>query len=110
MPRKILAEHSAVRSDVAEVHRLATALEQQKPVERLDEERRRLVNRAQDRLAIVGKLAEEADEVLRALAVESRCRLVEEQQRRAACELDDDRETFVCLDTLRRKARASERS
>ena len=42
-------------------------------------------------IPIVYELAEEADEVLRTLAVK-------EQQRRAACELDDDREP-LCAST-----------
>ena len=60
-------------------------------------------------IPIVCELAEEAGEVPRALTVESRCRLVGEQQRRAACKLDADREPFVCLDTLRRKKEEPER-
>ena len=60
--------------------RLAAALEKEELVECLDEERRRLVDRAQDRLAAVCELAEEADEVPRALAIETRGRLVEEEE------------------------------
>ena len=55
------------------------------------------MDRAEDRLAIVGKLAEEADEVPRALTVETRRRLIEEEQRRATSELDTDGETLASL-------------
>jgi hypothetical protein len=72
--------------------------EQEKPVKLVKEQGRRLVDRDEHRLAVVGELAEEAEDVERRLAVEARRRLVEEQQDRLGDELDDDHDPLALLD------------
>lgn len=80
IPLEIADEIPRVRTDRAKVDRLATSLEQQQPVERLEEERVRLVNRAQDLLAGSGEFAQESDDIVSALTVQTGSWFVQEEQ------------------------------
>ena len=56
------------------------------------------MNCAKDGLAVVGKLAQETDEVPRGLAVETGRGLVKEEQRGATGEFNTDGETLASFD------------
>ena len=87
---EVVDEHVGPFTDVAEVHSLSTLAEEQKPIEYLEELRRRLVNRAHDRLTAIGELAEEARNRPCALGVKAGRRLVKEDERRLRNKLDGD--------------------
>jgi hypothetical protein len=85
---------------------LSAALKKQKAVELREEEGVGLMDGAEDALASGSQLAQEPDDVEGALAIETRRRLVEEEQQLGlGRELDADRET---LTRLNRQAKAGE--
>ena len=95
-----------VLADCAVVHGAPAGLEEEEAVEVLEEEGVGLVDRAQDRNPAGGEFAEEANDVVRRLAVEARGRLVEEEEElRLGRELDADRNALAALD---RQAEAGE--
>ena len=98
IPLKVLNERLTSLSKIPKVHRLPALAEQQQPVEHLEQLRARLVDRADDRLAAVREVAEEARDRPRALRVEAGGGLVEEDERRLGDELDGDGRALAVLD------------
>ena len=88
-----------VLPEVAKVDGLATLLQQQEAVEGLEQLGRRLVDGGEDGLSVVRELAQQQHDRPRRLRVETRSRLVEEdEQGRLGDQLDTDSETFALLD------------
>jgi hypothetical protein len=88
--------------------RFTTPLQQQETVEAGEQERRRLVNRAKNGLALVREFPQEPDDVPRALTVQSRGRFVQKQQELGfRSELDTDRKTLAGFDVQRYDDRIS---
>jgi hypothetical protein len=68
---EVLTKDVRVLADVAEVDGASTGLEEKKTVEVLEEHRVRLVDRTEDGLTGGGELAEETDDVVGGLAIET---------------------------------------
>ena len=99
-----------VLAEVAKEDRRAALFEKQEAVELLEELGRRLVDRSEDGLAVVGELAEEEHDRPRRLRVETRGRLVEEDEEGGlGGELDADREALALLDVEAHADLADER-
>ena len=91
-------------------YRFTAPLQQQQPIETLEQERRRLMDRTQDRLPMVRQLPQEPDNVPCALAVETRGRFIkEEKQLRLASELYTNRQPLPCFDSKAQHQSISER-
>lgn len=96
---KVVDEGRGVLANVTKVDTLAATLEEKQAVELLEEGRAGLVNRAKNGLASGCQLLEEANNVPRALAVQTTGRLVqEEQQFRLGRKLDADGDTLALFD------------
>lgn len=68
-------------AQIAEIHSLTADLEEEQSVEDLEQFSRRLVNRAQDRLAgLVCQFTKESDDCPSTLRIKARGRLIQEQQ------------------------------
>lgn len=101
---EVPAQDVRVLADVAEVGRRAAALEEEQPVEVLEEKRVGLVDRAQQRDARSGELAQEADDVVRRLTVETcrgstsvrACRVRGEEREEDAPEVGSSRKSRSC--------------
>ena len=61
-------------------HRFTAPLQQEQPVEAFEQERRRLVDCAQDGLSMICQLPQEPDNIPRALSIETRGRFVKEEK------------------------------
>ena len=73
-------ELGRVVADITEVDRLPALAEEQEPIKYLEQLGRRLVDRAEDSLAVIRKLTKEADNSPSALRVETGCGFVEEEE------------------------------
>lgn len=88
-----------VLAEIAEVDGLAALLQQQEAVESLEQLGRRLMDGGEDGLSVVRELAQQEHDRPRRLRVETRSRLVEEdEQGRLGDQLDTDSETLALLD------------
>ena len=95
---KVANQRRRVRAQVAEVHRLTALLQQQEAVELVEELTARLVDRAEDCLALRRELLEELDDRPGRLCVEAGRGLVKEQkQTRLRGQLHTNRETLALL-------------
>ncbi len=98
--REVVDNVLAISSNRSAVDGLSSTLEQEQSVESLEEQSRRLVDRAKNRLSVVGELAQQSADRESRLTVQTRGRLVEEQQhRRLGSELDTDRDTLSVTNT-----------
>jgi len=98
VPLEIVEQRATIPTQLPEVHGAPPGLEEQQVVEVLEQHRRRLVDGAQDGLAGVGQLPEEAHDGEGGAAVEARRGLVQEhEQRGLAGELDADGDALALL-------------
>ena len=95
---KVADERHRVLARVPKVHCLATLLQQQQPVELVKELTTRLVDRTQNRLALARQLLQETHNRPCRLRVQTRRRLVQEQQQtRLRRQLHTNRKTLALL-------------
>ena len=85
VPLKVADEGARALANIAKVHRLPALAEEQQPVEHLEQLRGRLVDRAQDREALIGEVTQEGHDGPCALRVEPRRGLVEEEKQAGLC-------------------------
>lgn len=99
MTMEVVQERMSVFANIAEVDALTTTLKEQETVEVLEEGRVGLMDRAQNRLTGRGQFTQEADDVESRLRVETRGRLVQEQEKLwLGRQLDTDCYTFALFD------------
>lgn len=85
--------------DLAKVHSASALLEEKHAIEFSKDGGGGLMNRAQDGLTGGGELAQECDDEVRGLTVETGSRLVEEQQSWLGDEFDTDGETLASFNS-----------
>lgn len=91
----------------AKVNRLSTGSKQQKTIKSLEQHRRRLMNRAQDRLSTSRKLLNKITNRPTSLRIQPTSRLIQKhQQLWSSSQLDTNRQSFPLLDvqTLTRRS------
>ena len=99
IPLKVVDESARVGTDVTIVDGSASASEEEKTVEFLEEESGRLMNRAKDGLSIRSELSEEFADRPGGLTVQARRWFVEEEKElRLRGKFDTDSKSFALLD------------
>lgn len=96
---KIFNHGLGVLANVAKVDSLATTLEEKESVEALEEHGRRLVDGTQDGLSALGEFLKKIKDSPACLRIQTRGRLVDEQQqRRLRGQFDTDSQSLTLLD------------
>lgn len=96
---EVVKENMGVFADVTEVNTLATPLEKEQSVEVFEKSRVGLMDSAQDGLASGSKFAKETNDVESTLRIETRSRLVQEQEElRLGSEFDTYGNTLALFD------------